>query len=261
MWSRRRFWIIVACAVTFTIVTLAGGAYIFRHRLQRKSPFERGVIYARMHRHMEAVAEYKKAIANNPDNSNIHYYLGLSFFNLNQYEDALTEFKTAININPNFSEAALQMAFVYFTLGNEAKKQDTESPLVLKHYAKAEEVCNEIIQKDEKCVKAYEMLGYINIARERYDDATSNFKKAIEIDAKSISSHVALVKHYMSIGRIDEAEDHCVQFLEKTAPECNDIRLILSGIRERQGRRDDAITELKTIIEKEPRNLNAHIQL
>ncbi|HLG29467.1 MAG TPA: tetratricopeptide repeat protein, partial [Candidatus Brocadiales bacterium] len=82
--SSKRFWIIIACAVTFTLVTLAGGAYIFRHRLERKSAFEKGVIYARMHRHPEAIAEYKKALVNLPNNHNLHYNLGLSYFSLKQ---------------------------------------------------------------------------------------------------------------------------------------------------------------------------------
>ncbi|MGR3310146.1 MAG: tetratricopeptide repeat protein [Candidatus Brocadiales bacterium] len=257
----KRFWIIIACTVTFTLVTLAGGAYIYKKRLSRESAFEKGVIYARLHRHPDAVAEYKKALVNYSDNPNIHYNLGLSYFSLKQYKDALAEFKSAIDIKPDFSEAALELAFVYVTLGDEAKKQDAESPLALKHYAKAEGVCNEIILKDPKYIKAYDMLGHINIARERLGEATSNFRDAVEIDPKSVSSNIALVKHYMSLGRIDEADTHCMQFLEKIDPECNDIRLILSSIREKQGRYDDAIAELKTIIGKEPKNLDAHIQL
>lgn len=259
--SRRRFWIIIACAVTFTIVTLAGGGYIFKNRLSRKSAFEKGIIYARMHRHPDAIAEYKKALATHPDNPNLHYNLGLSYFSLKQYEDALSAFKAAVDIKPDFFEAARQRAFVYFTLGDEVKKKEPVPSLALEHYAKAEEICNDIIQKDPKYVKAYEMLGHINISRERFDEAAGNFKKAVEVDVKSIPSHIALIKHYMSMGRVNEAEEHCVQFLEKTDPDCNDIRFTLSSIREQQGRYDDAIAELKTIIEKEPMHLNAHTQL
>ena len=49
----------------------------------------------------ETVKDFSKAIVSNPDNYESYQYRGIAFFIMNEYDKALADFKQAIAINPS----------------------------------------------------------------------------------------------------------------------------------------------------------------
>ncbi|MCP4371702.1 MAG: tetratricopeptide repeat protein, partial [Deltaproteobacteria bacterium] len=70
---------------------------------------QQGLIYVKLNRHTEAVVEFKKELAKNPDNTDAYYHLGNSYFKLKEYDNAETAIKNAIKLKPDFSEARYQL--------------------------------------------------------------------------------------------------------------------------------------------------------
>lgn len=61
----------------------------------------RGLVYARIHKPVEAIIDYKKAIQINPNVYQYHYNLGNVYMDFKQYEDAIICYTESANINPS----------------------------------------------------------------------------------------------------------------------------------------------------------------
>ena len=62
----------------------------------------------------EAVQDYRKALALEPNNSRVHYGMGKIYFNEKQlYHEAVAEYQKAIALEPGFLEAHLSLAELY----------------------------------------------------------------------------------------------------------------------------------------------------
>lgn len=55
----------------------------------------RGIYFSMVGKHAQAVEDFKVVVAQNPNNGNAHYNLGLAYFELKQYDRARAEAKTA----------------------------------------------------------------------------------------------------------------------------------------------------------------------
>ena len=61
---------------------------------------------------------YKKAIKLDPNYSEAHYFLALSYFLTNRYKEALISIKKSIRLNPNNAEAHYTLGQIFMKLGN-----------------------------------------------------------------------------------------------------------------------------------------------
>jgi len=68
----------------------------------------------------EAVAELGQALAQDPTLSDAYFYLGLAHNNLNQPELAAEAYESALELEPDFSEAHWNLALTYIDLGRTA---------------------------------------------------------------------------------------------------------------------------------------------
>jgi tetratricopeptide (TPR) repeat protein len=76
-----------------------------------------GLAYANKGMRDEAIAEFKKAIALNPNDAEAHNNLGVAYGNKGMLDEAITEFKKAIALNPNYAEAHYNLAVSYYYKG------------------------------------------------------------------------------------------------------------------------------------------------
>ncbi len=114
-------------------------------RFLGKRGIERGLLYAKLHRNKEAIEVFKKELAKTPEDANIHYYMGISYFNLKEYDKAISRFDTALGIKPDFSDAHLHLAVIKMTKALELRKPGGQEPLVLEKLLEAEDICRDII--------------------------------------------------------------------------------------------------------------------
>ncbi len=72
----------------------------------------------------EALPLLRKAEAREPDNPDVHNYLGYAHRKLKQYDAALTHYKTALRFSPRHREANEYLGELYLALGDLAKAEE-----------------------------------------------------------------------------------------------------------------------------------------
>ena len=258
-----KFWLIfVALPIVVLACTsiVAYGVYV-----KKMSPgtqgFQKGLMYARLDRHEEAVDEFKKALVKKPDNGEIYYSLGLSYLKLEKYENAEITFGKAIKLKPDYFDAYLQLAIMKVTNAREFKEQGMKEALVLEKLSEGEEVCLGIIEINENFVQAHLLLGEIHAKQGFAKDAIADLKKALSIDNSNINAHIAIIELYMKEDRSDLAEKQCKEALTTVDSDNYQIRMLLSSIYDKQGKPEEAISVLKKTLENKPDDVLVHAQL
>ena len=67
--------------------------------------YNRGVAYAKLGNHSQAISDYDKAIEINPGNAEAYYNRGIEYDELGNHLQAISDYDSAIDINPSYAEA------------------------------------------------------------------------------------------------------------------------------------------------------------
>ena len=82
---------------------------------------DRGDAFLNKGRYNEAIAEFQRAIALDPNYEKAHYGIGLVYLHSKRYTHAIDAFQQAINQNPNYKEAHHGLGRAYLKLGDNSK--------------------------------------------------------------------------------------------------------------------------------------------
>ncbi|MHC4183261.1 MAG: tetratricopeptide repeat protein [Planctomycetota bacterium] len=231
-----RFWLIVV--VTPIMVTVCSSIAVYglyvKKGVSGKQGFEKGLIYAKLHRNKDAIDVFRKELAKNPDDANIHYHMGISYFKLREYDRAIAKLEDALKIRPDFSDARHQLTAIYLTKALELRRLGKKESLVLEKLIEVEEMCRSIIASDPNYINAYTRLGEIHISMGLIDDAIIDYKDALKLDNSLIDAHVAIIRLYMQADKIDLAEKQCDVVLSEIDPDSYEVQIFLSAIYEQQ---------------------------
>ncbi len=261
--KRWKFWTLFV--VTPIIIVACSSVVIFiffvKDRISDQPGVEKGLIYANLHKHTEALEEFKKELIKNPRDAKIQYYMGISYFKLKKYEEAESVLTSALQIKPAFTDASIQLVILHLSAAIENRKLAKDESLVLNKLTKAEEICQTLIQTNPTLSRPYTLLAKIHLELGLRDSAIKDFQDALKVDNSNIDTHIALSELYVQNGNIDLAEIQCNQALSNGNLDNNKIQLLLSRIYEHQGKLDAAIACLKQTLEKNPDYLDAHTRL
>jgi tetratricopeptide (TPR) repeat protein len=83
--------------------------------------------YVKSNRIKEALITFKIAVANDPNNKNNHYILGILYRENGEFLPAIDEFKTALTIDPAFSDALYDAGATLFNWGVELLRKNDVS--------------------------------------------------------------------------------------------------------------------------------------
>ncbi len=190
--------------------------------------YSRGLAYYENGKYDEALADYDKAIAANPDyalayNGRSHIYdrkgltekaiqdltraiqidrnfseaygnRGAVFFNHKQYKKALEDFNIALELNPSDAETFCNRGMLY---GEE------------KQYDKAIQDLDKAIQLNPQLERAYFNRGIIFQLEKRYDSSIQDFTKALELYPNSATIYLNRGLGFEAKGSFDKAlEDY-----------------------------------------------------
>lgn len=78
----------------------------------------RGQAWSRANQPARAAAEYRAALANDPDNANAHYNLGNALMKTGEGEAAQAQFEEALRLRPGFGHAAFNLAMALNATGD-----------------------------------------------------------------------------------------------------------------------------------------------
>src|SRR5690606_5210370 len=112
-------------------------------------------------------------VAKDPQNKNLHYYLGIAYSSINDMEKAEAAYKKALEIDPNYLEANINLGGLILNKG-------------IDHFNKTNNASLPQAEYDAEIKKAYEI----------FDTALPYLEKAVEVDGKSALALANLKKYY-----------------------------------------------------------------
>ena len=152
-----------------------------------------GLVYAHMGKIDEAITEYKKALAINPNFAEAYYNLGNAYSAKGQTEESIAAYKRALAIDPNLVEALNNLGLVY-----EDKGMLDDAIL---EYQKALTINHEYSKAAANLSAAYSKKG-------SFDDSLSSYQKVLATNPSDAKAYFNLGMLYTTKDRVEEAIFH-----------------------------------------------------
>ncbi|MDC0191064.1 tetratricopeptide repeat protein [Rhodospirillales bacterium] len=204
-----------------------------------------GVALRKVDKLDDAVQIFKEILTLNSKNTAVQNNLGLAFTQLGQYSEAETAYLSALNTNPDYSNASLNLADLYTQLAD---------------FKKAEHCLNRAILRDIDNSNLLIKLGIMVQKQGRLKEAREILTGASDKKDSESNSSTALANVLRDLGEFESA----VAILENlpTQPSEYPGKLAnLALIYQHQGELNRAEDLLHQAINKEPNNINLHINL
>ena len=144
----------------------------------------------------DAIAEYTKAIALDPNSAVTYNNRGYAYAELGKYAEAIADYTMAIVLDPKDSTAYNNRGYVYNELGK---------------YAEAIADCTQAIALDPKDSAAYNNRGYAYAELGKYAEAIADYTMAIVLDPKDSTAYNNRGYVYNELGKYAEAIADCTQ--------------------------------------------------
>jgi tetratricopeptide (TPR) repeat protein len=196
----------------------------------------------------ESIAAYRKSVAAKPDVFESNLNLGLQLAKTGQ-PDAEQFLHAATQLKPTGHIAEGQYR-AWLSLGHVLAPNKPDE--AVEAYRKAED-----LQPNE--AEPYEAAGQILETQQRYDDAETEYKKALALNPTS-DGLPGLANAYMHERKFPEAEEY-LRKLVQIHPEEAAAHIQLGRVLAAQGKNDDAIAELLAGLKTTPSNFNAQRDL
>ena len=146
-----------------------GGAYtqFFGGFAHQKRGDEATTSEERQMAYKKSIEHYARAIALNPNLTEVYNNLGLIYEQKGDYQKAIENFDRAIHLNPNYAEAYSNLGLVYKQQGN---------------YNKAIENFDRAIYLNPNHVTSYNNRGIAYTQQGNYEEAIADFTQAIQLN-------------------------------------------------------------------------------
>ena len=190
-----------------------------------------------------AVRAYRRGLEVAPTDVELLNSLGFALFQQGESEEAVAALEQALDIDPQHWKAHNNMALAAIDLG--------ELELAEAHYRES------IAIQPQPAI--YNDLGFVLERQGLVDEATSLYREALALDPASASANYNLGSTLARQGELELAETHFrASLASKPSAATQTALAIVIG---RQGRMDEAATQLAAAIEADPDYGLAHDQL
>jgi tetratricopeptide (TPR) repeat protein len=145
-------------------------------------------------RFAEAAAEYRKAIAKNPQALDLHFRLGRAILLESHSPEALaaarTEFEAELTLNTDDAAAEYQIGQILIAAAKPAE--------ALPHYERA-------LALSPDFVEAALAVGKMRMQAKRFAEAIELLEHVVALDARNEAAHYSLMIAYRNSGQMDKA--------------------------------------------------------
>ncbi|NCB47765.1 tetratricopeptide repeat protein, partial [bacterium] len=176
----------------------------------------RGLINDEQKKYSAALLDYKKALAFNPTNSDIAYYIGVIYSEKEDWAQAKIYLKKAITIN----KANEHAQDLYQTVVEQANIKQMDKAIALydkAEYIKSLNILNQVLADDNKNAYAYYYRGLINDEQKKYSAALLDYKKAIQYGPELTIVHYLIALDYDSLKQYKNALVNYKKYISLTA--------------------------------------------
>jgi len=189
----------------------------------------------------EAIAEFEKIVALQPNSVEDHMVLGQLYSVKHQPDKAEAEFKTAEAIEPESEEVVLNLARLYAETGN------------MKQAAKT----IEDVPVDGRTPKMEFTLGALYDQMKQSKDAIAAYQRAEDMDPGDLQTMDALAQALLSSDQLDEALKEYKSLAEADPENSLDALIHIGEIQRRQGKYEDALATIQKALKIDPTSLDA----
>jgi arylsulfatase A-like enzyme/uncharacterized protein HemY len=193
----------------------------------------------------EAIRDILAIIADDPELVDAYFTLGNVLYKEKRFKDALQAFRQALERKPDDSFTVINMANCLTALDRTDE---------------AEKAILDFLAKGFQDSQLYHLLGGLNFARKRYDQAIGYFEKCLTLNSESAASHNSLAAIYIVKGDLDKAESHIQEAL-KTNPRLHTLYFNWAQLYEKKNNLAKAAEAYLKEIEISPRNFRACFNL
>ncbi len=227
---------------------------------------------------LERAAEtYKKALAIDPSNADVHYILGSTYLLQDRWDEAVPSLREAVDLRPDFVEAlqALGQSYIASESWEEAlatyeqlaalTPQDASVYLALGdahsqlgHLEDAAAAYQQAVTAEASAV-GYVLLGLTKAQMGDSESAIAAYQQALALDPNHAGAHQSLGLAYQMQGNPAEAAAAYRKAitLAETAP----LQIQLGTVLGRLGRSDEALAALERALALDPQAAEAHYQM
>ena len=195
----------------------------------------------------EAIREFKKALAFDPQNDTALTYMGKLYMQQGKNLDAIKTFKDLVRQQPLSVNAKVNLGNAYLQDKNytesekafkDAARLDPLNPLAdytLGHQylqtGRLKEAEAQFFKAQRAAPKdgnVYYGLGAVYNKMEKFEQAVTNLKKALSLKEKFPAANLELGMAYNSLGNTEEAQKQLSILQRAKAPEAEDLKFILN---------------------------------
>lgn len=197
------------------------------------------LLYYYTERYDEASSLLQELIAENVDDPELHFYLGMVLAAREELTSARIEYRKALTLKPSFVEAWQQVCFLTFRDGDTAE---------------ALSWARRFTEKMEKESVAWRTHGTLLNAAKKYGEAVDPLRKAVERAPEDAAAWFELGSALERTGKIDEAADAFRTVLRLRPGDAQTANYLAYMWTEHDMRLDSARTLLESALEKDPDN-------
>ena len=206
--------------------------------------FDRALDLTKKNQTEAAEAEWRKAVALNPEDGKARFNLALSLDQRGQIDEALVHYQKAVEAEPDNAAAFTNLAVVLLRKGrlDDAIERFSKSLAIEPDNAKAES-----------------NLGAALIQKGRVDEAIEHCRRALAVDPAHPDAHNSLGIGLAMRGKVDEAIPHLEQAVA-AVPDSLEYRYNLGRVLAAKGRFSDALPHFEEAVKlssgAEPQSLS-----
>jgi len=208
----------------------------------------RGLVYLSCGKYKEAQRDFDEAIQFNEKDIETFYNLGFSHYSTKKYEEAIKNFEAVLKINPNDVYAFANKGIILHASGLKNKMSGNDS-IAKENFEEAKGNFKKALQLDPKCTLAHNRLGRLYLTQRKFNEAAKEFEKAIGINNKDIFAHNNLGLIHYRQNRFKEALIEFNKVVEVDS-ENNFALHFISKIHETQRRDESLKTKGKLLYHK-----------
>ncbi|MGI8962340.1 MAG: tetratricopeptide repeat protein [Bryobacteraceae bacterium] len=223
---------------------------------------ELGMIFHAYHQYDAATKAYSRAHALEPQNFDWAALLGDAELEEGHFDTAAKSFRSALEIRPADLAAQLHLG---------------ECLVAIADWAAAKRLYKQILEAHRDCSQAWYGLGRVQAAEGNHESAAASFTEACNLFPQFGAAQFALAGELRKLGKQSEAGLHFALYSKSSSiePPLPDVpaqrmeqlnqssttHLERGAELESAGKLEDAIREHQTVLESDPNNVQAHINL
>ena len=165
-------------------------------------------------KHTSAVERLERAIKLAPDFYEAQNNLGAQYLRTQRFGDAEKAFTHARDLNPEAAEPLLNLGSLHYQQGEvqatAGKAEDSGAA-----FEKAVTLLEDAIRKNPLLAPAHQYLGAALYKTASFERAESSLRRALELDSKLSDAELMLVNVYTRLNRFDDALKQVQSYLER----------------------------------------------